>query len=223
MLSLEEFEGRLHALTEDEWPLLIFDQFEEIVTLFAEAELHQRSAAPEIQRRIVDLAIRLLSDETLPVKQLFVFREDYLAKIHRLFAAYPELRGQSVRLERLPLEAAHRIVRGPFEAFPGAFEPEISPALANRIVASLEQFARKRRQENQFNLSDLQIVCQRLWASDEPDALFARRGAEGLVEGLPRGNARPASPRPARAGDRAADADGHRRAAPATSSPRAIC
>jgi len=39
-----------------------------------------------------------LREESLPVKLLFVFREDYLGKIKELLAAYPNLIDWSLRL-----------------------------------------------------------------------------------------------------------------------------
>ena len=88
MLSTQTFEERLRAACEEHRPLLVFDQFEEILTLFEEA------GAGEAQQRLVELIVRLLREQ-LPVKLLFVFREDYLGKVKQLLAACPGARRPS--------------------------------------------------------------------------------------------------------------------------------
>ena len=64
VLAMDAFEERVRAACERHRPLLIFDQFEEIVTLFDEA------GARDAQRRLVELFVRLLRG-SLPVKVLF--------------------------------------------------------------------------------------------------------------------------------------------------------
>ncbi len=81
VLAVDAFEERVRAACERYRPLLIFDQFEEIVTLFDEAR------ARDVQRRLVELFVRLLRG-SLPVKVLFVFREDYLGKVKELLSAF---------------------------------------------------------------------------------------------------------------------------------------
>src|ERR1051326_3397927 len=61
-------------------PLLIFDQFEEFITLFEETR-----AAPEVRAAILEALVRLIQDRKLPVKIVFCFREDYFAKLNVLF------------------------------------------------------------------------------------------------------------------------------------------
>jgi hypothetical protein len=175
-------------------PLLIFDQFEEYITLFEEAQRHDEATgevrrsqqAGEVQRSILDTLVELIQDETLPIKIIFVFREDYLAKLSLLFERCPELLDQALRLLPPTLAELPGIIRAPFvkpalrkhfleQSTSGS---EIMPKLAARIVADLSQ----RSESDLINLTELQIICKRLWESHNPDALYAQSGVEGLVE-----------------------------------------
>lgn len=194
-LSLEDFSGRLvklkEASSDETRPLVIFDQFEEFITLFEqtlrggatpEAKKAQKHA-PEVQRAILQTIARLMDDERLPVKFLFVFREDYLAKLDPLFETRPELLDQYVRLLPPRVEEAEKIIRAPFEneaarrnfsTQPTVTSHEISPSLAQAVAAQLQE-----RSESGFiNLSELQIVCRKLSQAPEPDAFFQKLGAE---------------------------------------------
>ncbi len=171
VLSCEEFALRLRDVASPSRLLLVFDQFEELVTLFEEAG-EQRS-----QQRIADM-LGVLIREELPVKLLFVFREDYLAKIKPLLAAAPELVDQALRLRPPDAEALQTIIRGPFERHPGHFDRELGPGVAERLrVALADRFG-----SGDVSLSEVQTVCLRLWRSEEPDALLDARGVQGLLE-----------------------------------------
>src|SRR5207247_2075496 len=111
VLSPDAFVERLRVACMSTRPLLVFDQFEELVTLFEEAD--QR----KLQQRIVDLLVVLLRDEVLPVKVLLVFREDYLARIKQLLAPLPELVDQALRLTPPGSDELPNIIRGPFERY----------------------------------------------------------------------------------------------------------
>lgn len=172
-------------------PLLIFDQFEEFITLCEEAvrggDAEAAREAPEAQRRALETLSRLLEDDALPVKLVFVFREDYLAKLSLLFETRPELLDQYVRLLSPRVSQAAEIIRAPFEdealrerflaASPGREGGEITPELADEIAAQLQE-----RSEGGFvNLSELQIVCLKLWESSDP-ATFYRQEAGGQIQ-----------------------------------------
>jgi conflict system STAND superfamily ATPase len=160
--------------------LLVFDQFEELATQFEEAPSGRDAlaAAAEVQRRIVGTLLHLLRDQALRVKLLFVFREDYLAKVHRLFASYPDLSDRYLRLTPPRVESLPRIIRGPFDEHPGHFGREISPELAGRLEGAIAE----RCESGVLNLSEVQIACLRLWQSPDPEKLFAGRGVAGLLE-----------------------------------------
>ena len=171
VLAIDAFEERVRAACERHRLMLIFDQFEEIVTLFDEAR------ASDARRRLVELLVRLLRG-SLPVKVLFSFREDYLGKVKELLSACPELVDQALRITPPASDALPMIIRGPFERYPDHFSRQLSPALADRLVTVLaERFG-----SGDVSLSEVQTVCLRLWQSDHPDALLAAKGPQGLLE-----------------------------------------
>jgi WD40 repeat protein len=169
VMSMVEFEQRVRATSEEHQPLLVFDQFEEILTLFDDAA--------ESRRALAEMIVRLLG-EALPVKLLFAFREDYLGRVKQLLSARPELVDQALRLGAPSADALETIIRGPFERFPGRFGHELEPALARQVRAALaERFG-----TGEVSLSEVQTVCLRLWRSSDPEALLADKGVQGLLE-----------------------------------------
>lgn len=163
----------------DSRPLLIFDQFEEFVTLFEEAASGPAVAeARQTQRAVLDMLVELLRDRVLPVKVLLVFREDYLAKLSKLFALCPDLPDQCLRLLPPRIAVLPEIIRGPFVAFPNHFQREISEGLAAQVAAAIVE----RSELGKLNLSEVQIACLRLWQARDPDALFVQTGIGGLLE-----------------------------------------
>ena len=91
VLSIAEFEARVRAAAQTERPLIVFDQFEEILTLFEDDDAVASRVA------LAEMIARLLRDP-LPVKLLFAFREDYLGRVKQLLDARPELVDQALRL-----------------------------------------------------------------------------------------------------------------------------
>jgi WD40 repeat protein len=154
-------------------PLLIFDQFEEFITLFQEApdSREKFAEATQAQKALLDFFHDLLRDETLPVKLLFVFREDYLAKLSRLFTLVPNLRDQNVRLTFPDSSVLKTLIRGPFtqsEIPPEHFGHIISEELANKLCAALEE----RSESGAINLTEVQIACLSLWRDPKMESLF---------------------------------------------------
>jgi WD40 repeat protein len=171
VLSPDAFARRVRTACEQTRPLLIFDQFEELVTLFDTPE------AEALQREVVELIVELIHGD-LPVKVLLVFREDHLGRVNELLAECPDLIDQALRLSPPGRDALATVIRGPFERNPGQFAHELSPALAERLRAMLgERFG-----SGDVSLSEVQTVCLRLWQSSDPDALLAQRGIQGLLE-----------------------------------------
>jgi WD40 repeat protein len=171
VLSIAEFEQRVRAASQEHRPLLVFDQFEEILTLFEDEQ------AAAVRDALAELILRLLGDP-LPVKLLFAFREDYLGRVKQLLAARPELVDQALRLGPPSDDSLETIIRGPFERFPGRFEPELDPELAQRLRAALSE----RFGTGEVSLSEVQTVCLRLWESADPAALLAAKGVQGVLE-----------------------------------------
>jgi WD40 repeat protein len=169
VLSIAEFRVRVRDASQQNRPLIVFDQFEEILTLFDDA-VASRCA-------LVTMIVGLLR-EALPVKLLFAFREDYLGRVKRLLAARPELVDQALRLDPPSADALQTIIRGPFERFPGRYERELDAALAQRLQAELAE----RFRTGEVSLSEVQTVCLRLWHSPDPDGLLDDKGVQGLLE-----------------------------------------
>jgi hypothetical protein len=84
-----------------------------------------------------------------------------------------------VRLTPPDAEALRTIVLGPFERYPDAFERAILPSLADRLV---EAILARGDAGGSGRLSELQLVCRRLWHSDDPEGLFAEVGLQALLE-----------------------------------------
>ena len=171
VLSIADFERAVRDASSEHQPLIVFDQFEEILTLFDDDE------GVELRRELAQMIDRLLR-EALPVKLLFAFREDYLGRVKQLLSARPELVDQALRLGPPSAASLQTIIRGPFERFPEQFERELDERLARRLSALLEQ----RFGTEEVSLSEVQTVCLRLWQSDDPDALLADKGVQGLLE-----------------------------------------
>ena len=179
VVSGEMFEQNVRGWKGSARPLLIFDQFEELITLFEEAPVGEAlRQAQRAKEEILRVLAALITDTGLHVKLLFSFREDYLAKIIRLFDFWPEIRDQYVRITPPSTSSLFEIIRGPFERFPGAFETEIEPDLAESIAASMGE----RDERGMVNLSELQIALVRLWQSKDPRTMFDERGIQGLLE-----------------------------------------
>ncbi|MBA3747523.1 MAG: hypothetical protein H0W96_08550, partial [Solirubrobacterales bacterium] len=169
VLSIDEFEQRVRAAAELHQPLIVFDQFEEILTLFDDAA--------EPRRALVEMVVGLLR-EPLAVKFLFAFREDYLGRVKQLLAAQPQLVDQALRLGPPAAQSLETIIRGPFERFPGHYERQLDGPLIRRLGAALaERFG-----SGEVSLSEVQTVCLRLWQAPDPDALLAAKGVQGLLE-----------------------------------------
>ncbi|MEA2219489.1 MAG: hypothetical protein QOJ35_2115 [Solirubrobacteraceae bacterium] len=169
VLSIAEFEKRVRAVSQEHRLLIVFDQFEEILTLFDDADASRQALAA--------MMVRLLR-EPLPVKLLFAFREDYLGRVKQLLCARPELVDQALRLGPPSADALTTIIRGPFERFPERYHRVLDDALAERLRAALaERFG-----TGDVSLSEVETVCLRLWMSPDPGALLAEKGLRGLLE-----------------------------------------
>jgi len=183
VLSLQQFEERLRAHAEDHYPLLVLDQFEEIITLFEETSLEPESREEVLKRQksLIGFFVGILHDETLRCKVLFSFREDYLAKLTRLFVLAPELPNQFMRLISPQQRALDDIIIRPLAPNLQVHykrQQQFSPELVEELKAEF----RKRADGDAINLSEVQIVCLQLWESDDPLKLFAERDVQGLLE-----------------------------------------
>src|SRR5437588_982993 len=117
-LSCDEFLRTLRTPSQLGIPLLIFDQFEELITLFEENPKDEQrfKEAREAGKAIRTLLFDELLNDPLPLRVVFAFRDDYLARLAPLFWRIPNLMDHGVRLS-LPMmdhDLFHHIVRGPF-------------------------------------------------------------------------------------------------------------
>jgi hypothetical protein len=183
VLSVEEFEQRLRAYAKANYPLLVLDQFEEIITLFEETPREPGSLEKILNRQenLINLFVRILHDDLLRVKVLFSFREDYLAKLTKLFTLAPELPNQYMRLNSPQSKALRDIIVRPLDS-QLQVHYERQQTFSDDLIDQLEVEFRQRAEGDAINLSEVQIVCDELWESDDPDQLFEQRQVQGLLE-----------------------------------------
>ncbi len=186
VLSINDFKTRLFDFAEQHYPLLIFDQFEEFATLFEGAQKPEDSQlAQQNQTAILELLVELLRHRELKVKMLFSFREDYLAKLTKLFARSPELQQQYIRLTPPTTDKLREIISGPFK------DPELrehfvsrSPSKAvfsDALIEGLDKDFRGRSTTGVLNLTEVQLACRELWSSPNPEQLYAKENVSGLL------------------------------------------
>ena len=172
-LSCEEFSKTLHDPSDLGAPLLIFDQFEELVTLFEEnpkdKEHFEEAHAARVE--IEQLLYKLLVSDSLPLKLVFAFRDDYLARLTPLFSHIPNLMDQAVRLALPGIELLRHIVRGPFlpseeRGLPaGYFRNKLGELdeLNEKLTDKIESGIRTGHPSGVLNLSEVQTLCLALW------------------------------------------------------------
>jgi WD40 repeat protein/tetratricopeptide (TPR) repeat protein len=183
-MSIEVLLQKLREKAAQARPLLLFDQFEEWVTLFEEGSAGQTTEQVRAaQGRICQAIAAILRETTLPVKILISLREDYLAKLTPLFRMCPSLPDQYLRL--VPLEGGEiaRVIRQPFATHPQHYSREIDDNLAQRIQ---QEFV-SRGSTRDVPLTEVQIVCRSLFesgvATDGLATFFEQHGGvQGLLE-----------------------------------------
>ena len=156
VLSLEEFEKHLYAYAENYYPLLILDQFEEIITLFEETPREPGLLQETLRRqeRLIDFFVGLLHDDSVRVKILFSFREDYLANSTSFLRA-PELPNQYMRLIPPQKKTLNDIIVRPLDEELRAHykrQKTFSDKLVGQITAEFEE----RSEGDAINLSEVQ-------------------------------------------------------------------
>ncbi|RFM27432.1 ATP-binding protein [Deminuibacter soli] len=143
--------------------VLIFDQFEELITLFEEDTRFPAAMAKrrQMQGLIVQLLTRCYFSQTLPVKLVFVFREDYLAKFARLFKSIPDLRDHYLRIKPLTTDQINSIIYRPFDDtekqqhFSNPFSAELCKNISQKMTLQYP--------DGNIDLTEMQIVCLQLY------------------------------------------------------------
>jgi len=191
VISLQDFKRQLFAesarFDQDNnrpIPVLIFDQFEELITLFEETgkTAVAQNDLPVAERR--DFQAELIAffrecyyNPDLKIKILFSFREDYLAKFSQLFRAIPDLRDHSLRIKAIDKEDIYGIIACPFSR--NELSVEKYPALfSDRFMRHLTEELKTYFGEGDAVLTDVQIVCQYVYETpaDKREQLFSLNG-----------------------------------------------
>jgi WD40 repeat protein len=143
---------------------VIFDQFEELFTSYP--------SQWEKRREFFDQVREALEDDYL-LRVVFVMREDYIAELDPYVSLLPERLSVRVRLERLKKPAAMDAVLKPLELTVRRFDDGVANMLVDNLMKStdgatgVEQFVEPLQ---------LQIVCQNLWESLEPNDSIITKG-----------------------------------------------
>ncbi len=131
--------------------IFFLDQFEEFFSLLDQTA----------QACFITALNLLLMGETLPVKLVFVMREDFLAEMSQFKTAIPEIFHHEYRLKRLSREQAARAITEPALAVGCSYEPQ----LVTRLVDDLSD-------QESVDPPQLQIVC---------DCLFDSKDSQGKL------------------------------------------
>jgi len=184
VLPVDDFVRIVRSKAKETYTLLIFDQFEEWITLFESPSAGQPATDVKFsQDRIRDAIASLLNDNSVRVKILVAFREDYLAGLTPLFKLCPSLQDQCLRLMHLRSDQVLQAIRGPFEKYPDQYRPPFTPELAQEITTQFQE----RATGEQIHLTEVQIVCRSLWdkrrdAKDFHELFKALGGVQGILE-----------------------------------------
>lgn len=150
--------------------LLIFDQFEEVLTV--------DPLALEAKRELFEQLGQLLHDPR--ISALFVLREDYLAPLDPFARQVPTQFKNRFRLDLLGREAAAEAIAEPARQAGRTFDPEALEALVRDLATTqVQQVDGTFRSELGEHVEpvQLQVVCRRLW-----DRLPADQGAIGAED-----------------------------------------
>jgi hypothetical protein len=199
-MSAAELKQAVRERQQDGFPLLIFDHFEQFVTLFASrigtaslGGLVGDATAGRLPAKeaIADFIIRTGMDHSLRVKMLFAFREEYLAELQKLFIRAPDLMDITFRLAPLKTDELERILTEPFRRFPGHFPRQIPDDVAGKLSTAVKE----RSGTGDLNLTSVGLTAQRLIETANPEAMLDT-GIHEIVTGSTTGMY-PALPQPA--------------------------
>jgi WD40 repeat protein len=166
-------------------PVLIFDQFEELITLFEEASKKPAAESElsfedkkQLQAELIEFFRVCYYNPDLRVKFLFIFREDYLAKFSRLIRAIPELISHTLRIKAISKEDIHDIIKSPFATEDGkrSYPKILTEAELSFLAEKLKQYF----DEDDAILTEIQIACQCVYELPEQERqiLFSNKAQE---------------------------------------------
>ncbi len=136
--------------------VLIFDQFEEVLTLAPTEE----EARVEFFEQLGDA----LADQWRWA--LFVIRDEYVAALEHYANLVPTRFGNTFRLNLLGVEAAAEAIRGPAQSRGVSFDEGVAEELARDLAKIVAQGAESKLVELvgiSVEPVQLQVVCYRLW------------------------------------------------------------
>jgi WD40 repeat protein/DNA-binding transcriptional regulator GbsR (MarR family) len=187
-LSLQEFRSILMTEARELPIVLVFDQFEEIFTLFEQKDVEPSVDTKSLQEEVFDTILQIAGRVDLKAKLLLVIREDFLGKLEIFVKHYPQVLDYRVRLDYLGAEQAHEAISKPFHTGPrgeNIFPSQIIPELAALILDELLAGSKT------VPPTQVQIVCSRLWESYAntkphigPDEYRTLGGLKGILEGF---------------------------------------
>ncbi len=181
--TLWEYLQTLHTYSGNATPVLFFDQFEELFTLYDAPELREKlivqladiinetlpaAIRQRLQNNVAGLTDRqLVTLEKAPrVKVVFSIRSDQLSYLHDLSDRIPGILRNRFELKGLQREQAAEAMRNPaaladnrFECPPFAFEPEAQLDILDHLGASTAG------EETGIESFQLQLVCSHLEAA----------------------------------------------------------
>jgi WD40 repeat protein len=173
--------------------VLIFDQFEELFTLFAPGRAEAANPDQDLQVQLINCLTRLVTDQHLKIKAIIVIREDFLAKLDILAKRYPQVFDHRVRLGFLKQAEAQKAILGPFgekHPFPSAMDPDLAQTIVKDLLDSTIG-SEPDRAILGVHPTQLQIICSRLWAKyagSQPNIGLkeykADDGVKGILEGF---------------------------------------
>ncbi len=194
-LSVEEFLRRIETQAADgATPLLIFDQFEELVSRFEEApKAGALSSSLNIQQKLIDALARLLTNHVIPVKTLLSFREDYLAKFTKLLQRVPDLGDRFIRIAALRTDDLEEVIGRPLrevlESTTADANAKARAEALTPLVPSLVAEFSRRYSERPVVPTEVQIACMKLWSVPDPVRFFhdpapdsKKAGVEKILE-----------------------------------------
>jgi hypothetical protein len=165
--SLAEFLSARPRLIDDEGfpapPILIFDQFEELLTSYPEHWQEREGFFNHVREA-------LQADPLL--RALFVIREDFLARIEPYLRLLRPFQQARFRLALLGPEGAHSAIIGPLKETGRRFRKGAASTLVEELLKIRIETAQGEAVEivgEYVEAVQLQVVCQNLWASLPPD------------------------------------------------------
>jgi hypothetical protein len=167
-LSLGEFLAeRPHPSGADGLPApraILFDQFEELFTLYPSYWSHQRGFLEQIAEALEQDAL---------LRVVLAIREDYVAQLDPFTDVFPGGLGVRLRLEGLGRDQALDAVRRPATRFGRSYAPGVAERLVSDLMTLRVDTGRGTAVTVEGPLVEpvqLQVTCHRLWAELPVDA-----------------------------------------------------